>query len=282
MAQYMYPRLNVAGEDLGEYYTPMDYHDVNDIVFVAFGNAYWNIQTSMIYETRLLISYDARYQVTNLSNGPVKYQMLEFRVKKGVPTIIPTNGTMGLLNPLNPAGTYNVNTFDGSGDINATNRGLHTERHQIRFNPAWNHWFKQTKQKTFTLSPGALRTDFVRRKRHLYKLIDFYPSVVANNGLRPDPVFARWAGTKFIMYKMLSSPADINDTALPLVATSTRTAPVSLLSYQVNYTMHKPDIAPKTTFAPLESKGYANVAADVDIRFMGDANVAEQEEKNVN
>lgn len=285
-AQYMWVRQPLATEDLSDMYHPMVVHDISAMISSILGTGWWSTTiNSEIWETVLQVAWQARYSVTNLSNTPVDYERLVFRVKRDVPNFAAGTVTLAMGNPFNIVGEYLYQTGDkAAGDSqSAVNAGLHTERIKLENIPAWYHWYKLVNKKRFTLHPGATKKHVLRRKPYLFHPIDQYPTIVAGQIIgQPSPSYCRMRGDTFIVYKMISRPADINDAVAPLEANSTRTAPLSLMAYQCNYLITKPSVRKNTVLNQLVSYGLGIAAADANIAVMADEDFKEEPQINVN
>lgn len=284
-AQYMWPRGNLSSEaqtTASAFMAPMYHNDISQIMSTVLGSSWWALQSTEIYQQKLLIAWKARYQVTNLSNTEVNYERLVFRVKQQIPFVGLTTFNNNTGNPFNLAGAYLAAVQElNSGDaIDATNAALHTERNDIQYNPAWNHWYELKSKKRFSLNPGKTITHILNRKQRMFNALEMYPNILTPGGVQATPLFVQLRGDTFIVYKMLSSPADVNDAALPLLATSTRTQPISLLSYQVNYFVLKPNVKPSTQFTAMTSYGITATGI-ANIALMGNNNIVEVPMANV-
>lgn len=284
-AQYMWPRLNTANEALvvGGFYTPEDAQDLGNIMPYVFGNTWYTTVVDEIYRTGWNIAYKARYQCTNMSNSTTKYDMLVFRVIRDTSNSAATLINSSPINPLNIVGQQLKAGIDRSAadDGDAKSSALHTERIQIEKEPSWRHYHKLLMKKSFMLGPGETKTHFIGRRSRFVKLIDYYPDAIVGQASIPAMLMWRRRGDKFIMYKMYSMPADVNDATVGLTADSTRTVPVSLLSYQVNYFINKPAIRPASAFIALPSSGFKAIPVAADIAIMGDDDVKEVAMRNV-
>jgi len=284
-AQYVWPRTPDADEAaIDSYRHPFDQWDQFDLLTNVFGATWWNtVFDTSLYSTSFLMSYIARYQIMNGTNIPVRFQALTFKVKKNVPWSSTANGTLNLSNPMNIAGEYlyrsrdTVNTDQGG----AKNKALHTERVQIERIPTWNHWFRLVRKKHFSLDPGASHSVVVKRRQRNLRMIDVMPNATSFTAV-PAPAFCFMEGDVFVMFKMLSDIADVNDaTTDPLTALSTRTTPLCLLSYQVNYFIARPAVMPKTSYQALQSSGFKEDVTEATIGVMADDDIKETSEKTV-
>lgn len=283
-AQYMWPRELDSNEASNSYYTPWDHHDTYSAMNLIYGSGWYSMTSNTeAWDTYLKIAWKARYQVTNLSNSEVVFERLVFKVKRDMPQYTGSTVIKSLLNPLNVVGQYLRQkgdlTVTDAGD--ATNAGLHTERNSVQNIPAWNHWITLKNKKRFVLAPGKTKTHVIGRKSYIWKMINAFGDAIPTTGSETEPLglVARARGDLFIMYKMISGPADINDGLAPLVSPSTRTVPRALLSYQVNYTVAKPAERVRTQFTPLPSHGI-QVSAAANIVFMGNSDISEQKQVN--
>jgi len=286
-AQYMWPKDVGTTDQTAAFYTPLNWNDVDAIVPAVFGTQWYGTgNTSQVWEIKASLSWQARYQVVNLTNVTVNYEVMMFKCKRDIPNFASTTEGQSFANPLNIAGQYLKQTNDkaGADSGDASNGGLHTERNQLNNIPAWNYWYKQVTKKKFSLAPGKMKTNFIKSKTKPFQLIDWYPQTIVQSAIpiEPPALFCRRKGQTFLLYKMLSAPADVNDSAAPKDAESTRTTPLSLLSYQVNYTLFVPELYQRTKFLPLTTIGYKAGAAQADIRVMGDSLITEIPELVVN
>lgn len=286
-AQYMWPRLpdtTAEDESQGGFYSPEYLTDMGIIIDGVLGAGWYNLlNNSELYETKIGIAWKARYSVTNMSNKVVEFERLVFKIKRDVPSATGTN-LVSLDNPFNMAGEYLYTTQDATSlDFqNASNNGLHTERNRIETIPTFNHWYKLLSKKKFHLGPGATKTHSIKRKSHMFSPIDMWPNVKPLGAIsQPAGSFLRTKGNTFIIYKMFSQPADMNDTLLPLKALSTRTAPIGLLGYQCNYYTTKFALRKRTQFTPLSTLGFGQPASNADVVVMGNGQIGEVPNVNV-
>jgi len=282
----MWPKNIGATDATASFYTPLNNLDIDDLVPTVFGTQWFGTaRTTQAWDVKATLGWKARYQVVNMTNVTVQYEKLVFKVIKDTPNIASTVANQSLQNPLNIAGQYLRQSEDkaaaDSGD--ATNGGLHTERNQLTAIPAWTHWHRLVQKKKFSLAPGKMHTDYITSKQKPFNLIDWFPQTIVQAAIpiEPVPFWCRRKGQHFILYKMLSAPADCNDASAPENAESTRTTPLSLLSYQVNYNMFIPNVLQKTRFLPLATLGYKAGIAAADIVVMGDIDVQEVAERIV-
>jgi len=278
-AQWMWPRVPSADQASHSYYTPQGYFDMVDLMPKVFGTGWYaTLNNSEVFDSYFSIAWQARYMVMNLTNVPVRYVAKVFKVKRDVPNLATSTSTRSFNNPLNIVGQYLKDIGDKAiaDGADANNSGLHTERVQLESIPAWNHWFKTLRTDRFTLGPGKRKAHTLKRRNHNIKLVDLFPNVIAGTVSAPAILNAFRRGDTFIMYKMLSDPADVNDaTSDPLSAESTRTTPLSLLSYQVNYIVRKPNVTIRSQFTPLDSHGFKSGVAAADIAVMADDDIKE-------
>jgi len=275
----MWPRVPSADQASHSFYIPQGYFDMADLMPKVFGTGWYStINNSEVFDSYFTIAWQARYMVMNLTNVPVRYVAKVFKVKRDVPNLATSTNTRSFNNPLNLVGQYLKDIGDkaAADGADANNSGLHTERVQLESIPAWNHWFKTLKTDRFTLGPGKRKGHTLRRRNHNIKLVELFPNVIAaGTGGAPPILHAFRRGDIFIMYKMLSDPADVNDAIAPLEAESTRTTPISLLSYQVNYVVRKPSVVIRSQFTPFDSHGFKSGVVAADIAVMADDDIKE-------
>lgn len=281
-AQYMWPRQIGAGENNGGFYTPATQNDMLNMMDFIFGTGWYTTQTSEVWDSNFTMSWKARYEVVNITNIPVRYEVERWKIMKDVPYVAGGASSQNTLNPLTLAGQYLYSTGDTTALSNqdAGNTGLHTIRNQLSANKAWTNWYTRTSKKTFTLQPGKMKAHTISRKTYTQRLVDNYPNILVNQIVSPTPLFCRRKGDSFLLYKMLSEPADVNDViADPLQETSTRTTPKSVLSYQCQYTVLKPNVRKQTAFIPLPTLGYNTTTLTMaDIAVMADSDFKEAPE----
>jgi len=158
--------------------------------------------------------------VLNKNNTTVRYQAIIFKCKKNVPYATPVGSdyTETYTNPLNVAGVYLARAGDvAQADLqDARNVALHTERvHIEKLPPIYEYW-KVIKSQYFTLSPGRVKTHYIKSKQRKYRLIDQYPAATVQAA--PDiaqPRICWWKGTTWILYKAISLPADLKEAVEP-------------------------------------------------------------------
>lgn len=271
-AQYMWPRTNTSTENSTVFYHPEEYHDYNDMVNEIFGTSWYDSIRDEVWRTMLYIAWNCRYEITNLTNVDIHYEALTYKVRRDVSNLGTSTTSYGFQNPFNVVGMQLCAGQDtGAADASdATNVGLHTERIQLKYQPAWAHFYKEVRKHKFKLGPGKSKTFRLKKKGHVIKLLDIYQSVIVNQGTKPAATNCRKQGDVFMIFKMLSGAAGINDGIVGLAATSTRTIPVSLLAYQCNYIINKPNFAMISKFVALPSSGFGVPASIADIAVMGD------------
>jgi len=219
-----------------------------------------------------------------MSNGVVRYEKHIYRVKRDVPNFASSATTSDTANPLNLAGAglYAMSdSLPGTGDVSdAKNNGLHTERNELNQIASWNYYFTRKSKKSFQLGPGKTFTTYIKQKPRAFRPIDLYPLAIVNQAVRPTSNWNFQKGQPIVIFKMISEPADINDSVPVETAKTTRTQPVSLLSYQCNYLIAKLQNTPGSVFTILPSKGIQNVVAG-SVVFMGSSDNVEQKQANV-
>lgn len=280
MAQWMWARQPNADETDVSFYHPASYQDLSTMMPTILGGVTWYNTTgiSEIFDSHFMLAWRAKYQVTNMSNVPVRYVLKVFKVKKNVENISATAGSsQSLANPLNMVGQYLRATGDKAAidSPDAANGGLHTERTRLETIPTWTHWYKTIKTVPFKLEPGVTKTYSLRRKYVTYKTVDLYPTLVDGTGTQPAIRSLRRKGDVFVMVKMLSEVAGVNDGVVGLAATTTRTRPVSILSYSCNYFTRRVPVAIKTQFTGLPSYGFAPTVLDANRVVMADEDIKE-------
>lgn len=275
MAHYMYPRDRESTESTAYMYGPLCTEDWNLIMLQCLPTFAVGANSSL-YKIALLIAYQARYQVINQTNVAVHYEAYVFRVKKSVPLTSQVGISYDYRNPLNVAGNYLTRTQDlGPGDNNnADSIALHTERVHFEKMPPIREYFKLIKKSKFTLQPGKMKTHYIKSKQRKYRIIENYPTVVVLETGIPVQYQCWWKGTTFIVYKSLSSPADIlsDGETNYLTKFSTRTTPASLVSYQCNYHVLKPALAEEQldmVHINLPTIGYRAAVNETAISAMG-------------
>lgn len=284
-AQYMWPHnpaISAGADNSPSFFSPWNKQDIQLIVPLVFGNAWFNTQISEIFKTKMLLAYQARYQVTNMSNTKTRYEKLVFVCKRDVTNYTGGSSITSLTNPMNLAGAWNYALSDQAvGDAkDALNNGLHTERHQLTQSASWNYFFKLKSKEKFTLGPGQTKTSYIKQKAKEWKPISQYPDLIVNQVAQPNGSCNFIKGYPIVLYRMFSEPADINDAVAPATALSTRTQPVSLMSYQINYFIRKPTTSPGVVFQVLGADGIQNVVA-ASVVVMQNQNIIEQPQRNV-
>jgi len=189
MAQYLYPKT-LGAEAYSTYFTPWFNADIQDIMPLVYGTSWYNTLSSEVFDTSLLVSSQARYQVTNGSNTPVNYEKLVFEVKRDVPSYeYKEEVGSGTQNPMDMAGLYLASTGDKTtaDQLNANNAGLHTERTQIQNNPLWNHWYTLKERTRFQLAPGQTRTDRLNSKERRWRPLDAFPDILTQTSTVTQP-----------------------------------------------------------------------------------------------
>lgn len=288
----MWPRDPAAGgvlpnpitaETNQSFYHPENSIDLNAILRTVFGTNMFTTVVSEVFDAKFTIAYKAAYTVTNLTNIPVRYECLKFRVIRDVPAYGDGGTNIGLQNPFNMAAHYYYSTQDRNAtDIGVFQTAIHTERNQLTNNPAWYHWYKLVKKDKFTLGPGKMKKHTLSRKAHQMSLLEVYPNIVIAQANPPYVANARRRGDTFIVYKMLSDAADANGASGNIWQDqSTRTTPLSLLAYQCNYTVCRPNTQVKTLFFPLDTLGYKQVPVAADIVVMADDDIKEAPQRFV-
>lgn len=276
MATYIYPRENLATETLGAFFGPLNLADWNLIMSQTYGaGTIWGT-TDQLYDHRIQIGYKARYQIRNNTGYPGKYEVLVFKWRKDVPNFNQASFTYPWDHPLNVAGAYLEKQSDiASNDLeNADNKGLHTERIKLENIPPIRQYLKLIKKKYFVLGPGAIKTHILKKKLKTYRLSDAYNQQLGSIVSQPQPIWTWRKGNILLFYKSISDPsalvaADTN----PLTVNTTRTTPVTLLSYQCNYfTRHESAILPdhRSRHVTLTTIGYKDNALEADIANIGD------------
>lgn len=285
MAQYMWPRTNSASEQLVPlgFMTPEDAVDIATMVPLVYGTTWYSSVVDEVFRTGWNIAYKARYQCTNMSNTETRYEVLVFRQVRDAPNTTASAFAASLINPLNVVGSQLKGGLDRTGVdfADARNTALHTERILLENQPSWRHYHKLLSKKKFVLGPGKTKTHYIGRKTRFVKMLEYFPDTIIGQPAAPTMLMYRRRGDKFLMYKALSSPADVNDTVIGLAAETTRTIPVSLLSYQCNYFIHKPNVRPASAYITLPTHGIKAVVGAADIVVMADDNVQEVVQRNV-
>jgi len=276
-AQYMWPRQPGNNYATGNHDYPFNQTDVKALISEAFPNLVWNTVTPYIYMNEFYTGYTAKYQVRNQTNTTVRYEAIKMKCKKDiygsaeehqhdVPIFWNWN------NLFNVAGCYLSCIDDPSiaDNGNANNLSLQNAATDITKLPPIKLYFS-SKKKRFTLAPGQVKTFSIRVKAQNMRLLDMF---AANKGLPsenfpPFPIQVWRKNTEHMIFRMFSDPADSTSDGQtdPMLSLSTRTNPLSILTYQVVYHSVAPNLYKTKTVYQLPYAGYdpSIVAADVNI-----------------
>jgi len=215
------------------------------------------------YQSFLLLKYKAKYIIRNQSNYAVRYQVLKFKVKRNIPYVAyedPVTKQQSWRNPFNVAGDWLHRTGEASspGIADASHNSLHKINCEVEKIPPFRHMFS-IKKKYFKLSPGQTKA-FSLTGFKQFKKIDLVGMEVELN----DAINVKndhWAGSQFLVFKMMSDPADWNATETNIwFSKSTRTVPTCLLSYQIEYHIRQPQTNHNNSIAivQLSNWGFAD------------------------
>jgi len=276
-AQYMWPRQPSANYATGNHDYPFNQTDVKALIAEAYPLLQWDTITPYIYMNEFYTGYEAKYQVRNQTNTTVRYEAIKMKCKKhiygtgeehqhDVPIFWNWN------NLFNIAGRYLSCIDDPSiadnGDAN--NLSLQDAAIDITKLPPIKLYFS-SKKKRFTLGPGQVKTFTIRVKKDTLRLLEMFS---ANKGLAstnfpPFPMQVWRKGTQHMIFRMFSDPADSTSDGQtdPKLSLSTRTNPLSILTYQVTYHSSAPATAKSKQVYKLAPQGYDTsiVAANVNI-----------------
>jgi len=283
-ATYMWPRA--LGTDIKtEMYYPWWGDDMRAIIGRLYlANALTNTLSLDAYMNTLFhSSYKATYTVRNNTNFTGRYQALRFKCKEDViDNFDTTYGAQQLYgNIMNVAGVelFRCNQgLVGDGD----NLALTWERTEIEKLKTIKLFFRIQK-KQFSLKPGQKRTFIIKGSRW-FNTLKLFPGEKSNE---VDAYTKQtWhKGAQMMLFKSYSDIADYADGEVVNIRTaiSSRTTPLSMLSYQVDYTSYKPtDIGPKTQYYTSNTSGMINAPVVANIQNMADVSYQTVAQRVVN
>lgn len=228
------------------------------------------------YQTFIMIAYTAKYVIRNQSNYAVRYEALKFKVKRNLPFVAyadPVSLQQSWGNPFNVAGAYLHRTGEGSdpGIADASHDALHKLSCEVEKLPPFKYAFS-CKKKGFKLPPGGTKTFTLRGYRQFKKidLIGMEKELSAVTATKHDHL----AGSKFLVIKMMSDPADWDATETNIWnSLSTRTVPILLMSYEIQYQIRQPLASHSNSIGVLEmgTWGFAENTDNSKVQNMADA-----------
>jgi len=271
-AQYVFQRENVPNENDPMIY-PLNNQDLANIMNQVFGVT-WpfpaGIRSTQMYDTFIHIGYTVKFSLRNQNSNRTRFEAITMEARHDLSR--PGTDNVDWENPFNIAGAYLARMQDTSitDNTDASNRALHFIRTKFEQLPPIRRAFR-TKKITFTLEPGEQRNFIVKGFRK-FNYVDLYGHVLVTS---PAPnILQRWyRGTKTMVFKMLSEPADYADAELnALVALSTRTTPVCLLTADTVYYCVKPAQVPAVKHVGFGGNGMVSGVIDTTkIENMNDA-----------
>lgn len=277
-AQWMWPRE--PGAQLRSWVIAPEYtRDWQNIMTGLTGNAWTLTNIDDMYNYKVRLGYRARYSVTNQTNAPVDYKYYICKWRRDIPKIEGTDHSFDFENIFNVAGAYLAKMQDPTvGPPNdATNQALTYETENFLTYPVIRDLIKVTKSGKFTLDAGDNKAiNISRRVRQLNLLKLYRPFANPDPPVQftPEPAYQWEKGDSFVLFRMFSRPADYGDsTIVALDAKSTRTTPVSLLSYTCKYFSAIMQPLSSVQHATLPSYGLQDSPDETKINVVADDDV---------
>lgn len=241
-----------------------------------FGTTWYENREQDIYHNKYYLGYRARYSVTNQTNAPVDYRYYVIKWRRDIPDVGVQTNTLDYENIMNVAGAYlakiSAPTITSDGD--ARNDALTFEAENFLTYPVIKDLVKVVRSGKFTLDAGDSRAVNISRKIRQINLLKMYPPITTGNGTLIESNYHWEKGDSMVLFRMFSRPADYADEEKdPEDALSTRTTPLSLLSYSCKYSAMKMTPLPTVTQLSLPSYGLQDTVDEAKINVIADTDV---------
>lgn len=274
-AQWMWPRQ--PGVSLASFVLAPEYiRDWNNIILAMFGTTWYVGRAQDIYNHKFMLGYRARYSVTNQTNSPVDYKYYICKWRRDIPRIF-GNNTLDYENIFNVAGAYlaRLSSPDNLSNADATNDALTFESENMLTYPPVKDLIKVVKTGKFTLAAGDNRAVSISRRTRRINILKMYPPMTPGTvETTPQPNYHWEKGDSFVLFRMFTRPADYNDgTVVAEDALSTRTTPVSLLSYDCKYTAMRMEPLQNMQHVILPSYGLLDDVDETKIQVVADDDI---------